>query len=161
MSSTSSLICGTDRPTLNTIPYRLYEQLPRHMSRLHLLVPPFHPNPRLPVVCLADRKETLMPLLCAALQQRQALGFDYSVVGILMPSAASEESLHCDIYIGWVDWVDGAVSSVSCDPLRLSNDLTNVHRGPLSSRIICMLLVLEKRSRAPLDGLTSRIRPPC
>ena len=73
-------------------------------------------------MCLADQKNTLMSLLCAALQQRQAIGFDYPVVGLLVSPATSESS-SCDIYLGWVD---DHVSNVSCSTIWRLNNLTDV-----------------------------------
>ncbi|KAI0739469.1 hypothetical protein C8Q80DRAFT_184209 [Daedaleopsis nitida] len=79
-----------------------YDEAPAHILQYHLLPTPFYPVPLGPLLCVADG-QNIIPLMCAALHQRRALGLCNSpVVGILLPHA-EEGAARCEVMFGWME----------------------------------------------------------
>ena len=67
----------------------------------HLLPTPFYPAPLVPLLCAAD-EDDILPLMCAALHQRHALGLDTPVVGLLLPRDSGVRA-RCEVLLGWME----------------------------------------------------------
>ncbi len=65
---------------------------------LHLLATPLHPLPLVPILCVAD-EHNIVALMVSAVFQRQALGLDLPVIGILYPTTGSIIS----VLVAWRD----------------------------------------------------------
>ncbi|TFK86009.1 hypothetical protein K466DRAFT_168040 [Polyporus arcularius HHB13444] len=87
--------CDTSYPTF---PSQLYDSLPPHYVHLHVLATPLHPLPLVPILCVAD-EHNIVALMVSAVFQRQALGLDLPVIGILYPTTGSIIS----VLVAWRD----------------------------------------------------------
>ena len=94
----------------------LYDTLSPVARDLHLLSPPFHPFPLVPMLCAAD-EDNIIPIMCGALTQRSHLRCDYPVVGIVYPARGSIGR----ILLGWSDDSSEVCNS---EPLRGRSVLT-------------------------------------
>ena len=93
--------CSSSDSSAPSLPDPLYSAVTPRELQHHLLPTPFYPAPLVPLLLAAD-EDDILPLMCAALHQRHALGLDTPIVGLLLPRD-SGVSARCEFLLSWME----------------------------------------------------------